>query len=53
MRSDSFYTICIKVYNFYVALSKFFIYTLCDLMCMYDMYYLVSIYMFMSDLVTE
>ena len=53
MRSESFYTICLNLFTFYLALSKFFIFILCDLMCLYDMCHLVLIYMFMSDLVPE
>ena len=53
MRLESFYTICLKVYQFLGSSITVFIFILCDLMCMYDMCHLVLIYMFMSDLVPE
>ena len=53
MRSESFYTMCLKVYQFLCSSIKVFIFILCDLMCMYDMCHLVLIYMFMSALVPE
>ena len=53
MRSESFYTICLKVYQFVCSSIKVLIFIICDLMCMYDMCLLVLIYMFMSDIVPE
>ena len=53
MRTESFYTICPKVYQFLCSFIKVFIFILCDLMCMFDMCHSVLIYMFMSDLVPE
>ena len=53
MRSESFYTICLKVYQFVCSSIKVLIFIICDLMCMYDMCNLVLIYMFMSDIVPE
>ena len=53
MRSESFYIMCLKVYQFLCSSIKVFIFILCDLVCMYDMCNLVLIYMFMSDPVPE
>ena len=53
MRSESFYTMCLKVYKFLCSSIKVFIFIICDLMCMYDMCHLVLIYMIISDLVPE